>query len=392
MEITLNRFAKYYLEELKVTCSFNNSSVSRFKEGQKLFIPDSGYMEEYSTTIGSVLCQMGSHSYSNASLPSSKIKMGRYNSIAFGLRFMAEKHPLHTITTSSCFYDPYFSIFKDSFLSNTNREYDFCKDWSFYSKLVPPPSETILENDVYVCTNAIIKPGITLHTGCVVAQNAIVTKDVPPYAIVGGAPARILKYRFSQEIIERLLKLKWWEYHFSLFSDLDFMGSIEEFIDKLESKIEVSQKFNPRKMYFEELIQRSKTNKSYELNIDSIGAVFQVRNSLEYQLGYYFIESARGLKNFLSIPKKLRKVRKDFKEQQKIYKEKIKLNPSLEYKKAHLCSDYNDSLKIKHSFCYELGVCIIKARKTWFLGGHIWLLIKYRILKSKAKKGLIQVY
>ncbi|RAZ24312.1 hypothetical protein [Campylobacter hyointestinalis] len=54
-----------------------------------------------------------------------------------------------------------------------------------------------------------IKARITLHTGCVVAQNAIVTKDIQPYAIVGGSPARILKYRFDEATIKRLLGLKW---------------------------------------------------------------------------------------------------------------------------------------------------------------------------------------
>ncbi|WP_176320865.1 hypothetical protein [Campylobacter hyointestinalis] len=108
--------------------------------------------------------------------------------------------------------------------------------------------------------NALLKPGITLHTGCVVAQNAIVTKDVPPYAIVGGSPARILKYRFDEATIKRLLGLKWWEYHFADFDGIDNKKDINYYLDELEGRIQnhAIKPFNPRKMQFEDLIQRSK--------------------------------------------------------------------------------------------------------------------------------------
>ena len=52
--------------------------------------------------------------------------------------------------------------------------------------------------------------GVTIGDGAIVAAGAIVTKDIPPYAIAGGIPAKVLKYRFSPEIIERLLEIKWW--------------------------------------------------------------------------------------------------------------------------------------------------------------------------------------
>ena len=70
----------------------------------------------------------------------------------------------------------------------------------------------ILQNDVWVATDATIMPGVTLHNGCIVAAKAVVTKDVPPYAIVGGNPARVLRWRFEPEDIDALQKIAWWDW------------------------------------------------------------------------------------------------------------------------------------------------------------------------------------
>lgn len=71
--------------------------------------------------------------------------------------------------------------------------------------------EINIGNDVWIGTRALIMGGVTIGDGAVVGAGAIVTKDVPPYAIVGGVPAKIIRYRFSHEVIMKLLKLKWWD-------------------------------------------------------------------------------------------------------------------------------------------------------------------------------------
>ena len=65
--------------------------------------------------------------------------------------------------------------------------------------------------------------GITIGDGAIVGANAVVTKDVPPYAVMAGVPAKIIKYRFSPEIIEKLLQLKWWELDDETISDCRLM-------------------------------------------------------------------------------------------------------------------------------------------------------------------------
>ena len=77
---------------------------------------------------------------------------------------------------------------------------------SGYSK-----GDIVIQNDVWIGTNATLLDGITIGNGAVIAAGAVVVKDVPPYAIVGGNPAKILKYRFSPDIIDRIEKSGFWD-------------------------------------------------------------------------------------------------------------------------------------------------------------------------------------
>jgi acetyltransferase-like isoleucine patch superfamily enzyme len=95
-----------------------------------------------------------------------------------------------------------------------------------------------IENDVWLGTNSTIMSGITVGNGAVIAAFSVVTKDVPPYAIVGGNPARIIRYRFKEEAIKRLLEVKWWDWPEtcvrSLIPDL-LSNDIEGFLDRAET-------------------------------------------------------------------------------------------------------------------------------------------------------------
>lgn len=92
----------------------------------------------------------------------------------------------------------------------------------------------IIQNDVWVATDATIMPGIILHNGCIVAAKSVVTKDVPPYAVVGGNPARILRYRFDKDIIDALLKIAWWDWDLATQRQRKkfFSLPVEEFVKK----------------------------------------------------------------------------------------------------------------------------------------------------------------
>lgn len=144
-----------------------------------------------------VKTNLGEHSYIAVGCWTTCCNIGPFCSIGANVNMGLSKHTLETMSTS-----PIFQLQKNATgVSWTDRDYA--------PNTLDTPTTTV-EADVWVGSNALIMPGITLHTGCAVGAGAIVTHDVPPYAIVAGAPARIMRYRFSPEVIARLLEIKWW--------------------------------------------------------------------------------------------------------------------------------------------------------------------------------------
>lgn len=99
-----------------------------------------------------------------------------------------------------------------------NHRYNCISTFPFFEKGFGGKSNTYsngdvtIGNDVWIGSGAKIMSGVTIHDGAIVAAGSVVTKDVPAYAIVGGNPAKIIKYRFSEEKIKTLLKMQWWNW------------------------------------------------------------------------------------------------------------------------------------------------------------------------------------
>lgn len=97
---------------------------------------------------------------------------------------------------------------------------------------------TIIGSDVLIMYNALILSGVSVGDGAVVGAGAVVAKDVPPYAIVAGNPARIIKYRFSEEQIKALLEIRWWDWSDQEVRDFEeYFYDIDTFISKAFNKM-----------------------------------------------------------------------------------------------------------------------------------------------------------
>ena len=93
-----------------------------------------------------------------------------------------------------------------------------------------PAGDTVIGNDVWIGSEAIIMPGVTIGDGAVIGTRALVTRDVPPYAIVGGNPARVIRKRFEEPRIDLLLEMRWWDWpeaHLRAAMQLLTSGDIE---------------------------------------------------------------------------------------------------------------------------------------------------------------------
>lgn len=121
--------------------------------------------------------------------------IGSFCSIAGNFIAGMAEHPILWASTSPVFEK----------VSNSGPKKRFSKH------NLPPTKLTIIGNDVWIGARVTIKQGVKIGDGAIVAAGAVVTKDVPAYAIVGGVPAKIIRYRFSKELINRLLESKWWE-------------------------------------------------------------------------------------------------------------------------------------------------------------------------------------
>lgn len=144
--------------------------------------------------------------------------IGKYCSIGKNCEIGAFDHPIDWLSTSPFQY-------------NVSMHFPDYTD-SFNQIKILRPKQTVIGNDVWIGPLCIIKRGVVIGDGAIVAGGAVVISDIPPYAIVGGVPAKIIKYRFSDDIITQLLKIKWWDYSSKRLKDLPF-NDIKAVIKKL---------------------------------------------------------------------------------------------------------------------------------------------------------------
>lgn len=143
-------------------------------------------------------CTVGSYSYIAKLSEISYADIGKFCSIGAEVLIGVGKHPPNFISTSPVFY------------STLNKQLGF----SFSDKqLFEEFSRCKVGNDVWIGSRVMILDGITIGDGAIIAANSVVTKDILPYSVVGGVPAKLIKMRFDDTTIEKLLQEKWWDWN-----------------------------------------------------------------------------------------------------------------------------------------------------------------------------------
>lgn len=127
-----------------------------------------------------------------------RLKIGKFCSIACGAKFLftSGNHSLRSLSTYT------FPIFFEEWGLDAK---DICSAWD-------NKGDIVIGSDVWIGYEALILSGVTVGDGAIIGSRAVVTKDVPPYTIVGGVPAKRIRRRFDGAVIERLEKLRWWDW------------------------------------------------------------------------------------------------------------------------------------------------------------------------------------
>ncbi|MDR7127774.1 acetyltransferase-like isoleucine patch superfamily enzyme [Algoriphagus sp. 4150] len=165
-------------------------------------------------------CSIGRFTYIGKGCTFERTTIGSFCSIGPEVICGMGEHPLSFISTYPGFYSKNASgsVFLGSVVNFEDK------------------SSVNIGADVWIGARAIIKGGIKIGNGAVIAAGAVVTKDVPEFSIVGGVPAKIIKYRFSEELIQSISASRWWDMPLSILMDFAFLAnSPAEFISKLSS-------------------------------------------------------------------------------------------------------------------------------------------------------------
>ena len=127
-----------------------------------------------------------------------KLVIGKFCSIACGAKFLfsSANHAMRSLSTYP------FPIF--------HEEWDLPRE--HVTDAWDNKGDIVIGSDVWIGFEAVILQGVTVGDGAIIGARAVVTKDVPPYAIVGGVPARVLRYRFEPDVVSALEKLRWWDW------------------------------------------------------------------------------------------------------------------------------------------------------------------------------------
>jgi phosphonate metabolism protein (transferase hexapeptide repeat family) len=166
---------------------------------------------------------LGDYSYLGEDCDVADAGIGKFTAIANSVRIGAPNHPMGRPSQHRFTYCPEY------YEANVSRDRDFFADRR--------ADRVTIGNDCWIGHAAIILPGVTVGDGAVIAAGAVVSRDVPPYTVVGGVPARPIRKRFDDAIVARLQRIAWWDWPDEIIFERlsDFRSeAIEQFCDRYD--------------------------------------------------------------------------------------------------------------------------------------------------------------
>jgi acetyltransferase-like isoleucine patch superfamily enzyme len=181
--------------------------------------------------------RIGAFTYFYSGLSVRCTSIGRYCSVATDVRIGDYEHPTDWLSTSAFQYN--------------SRRFDFHDSADSYDK-IPEGERTafrgdgpVIGNDVWIGARATITRDVTIGDGAVVGAGAVVTRNVPPYAVVGGVPARFIRQRFDDDTIKKLLDLEWWRFTPNQLDGVPF-DDVDTAIEEVRRRIDAGmQPYEP---------------------------------------------------------------------------------------------------------------------------------------------------
>lgn len=202
---------KFRDKKLKIDC-LSNTKNSVF-----------GLYNKINANVSLNECTLGDFTIIGGGTKISKTIIGKFCSIGPDCKIGLSKHPVKDFVSS---HPIFYSTLKQAQITFADQNY--------FEEF----EEISIGNDVWIGANVIVMDGVKIADGAIVAAGAVVVKDIPPYAIVGGVPAKIIRYRFEQDQIEKLLEIKWWGMELDyLKNNFKKFHKIDDFLEFMSGEV-----------------------------------------------------------------------------------------------------------------------------------------------------------
>ncbi len=186
-------------------------------------------------------CTIGAFTFFNSAGETSvyRGRLGRYSQIGEGSVIGPPEHPLDWFSSHP------FAFTRRKYMPNIYLLPDFERlgpdDLPGPSYVETVPHTTIIGHEAYIGAGSFVRRGVTIGDGAVVGAHSVVTRDVPPYAMMAGAPARHLRMRFADAIVERFVKLQWWRYDLAPWKTKVDFSRVEATLDFFEERLALGE-------------------------------------------------------------------------------------------------------------------------------------------------------